>query len=81
MTLLERTINEAFNKAYPDSPPVFDEALLVKRVNMLIDDLLCTRVNWHISERAYNRLDREKRGLRWHWWQFWKPKHDRGVFK
>lgn len=77
MKKLVAAVNSAFFRAYPTAVDLFrdekqDEDILVKRVNMLIDDLLCTRQNWHISEKAYNALDRKHRSIREHWWQFWR---------
>jgi hypothetical protein len=88
MKNLAKAINSAFFKAYPEALDVFtnaldekDEKILIKRVNMLLDDLLCTRINWHTAEKAYNKLDHEKRHIRWHWWEFWKePRGDKRSF-
>ena len=70
---LTRAINEAFQKAYPGelSPPTADEKILVKRVNMLLDDLLCTRINFSVTNKAYCEADRKLRDER-RWWQFWR---------
>jgi hypothetical protein len=73
-----KAINEAFARAYPPDPggvlsqPTMDCDVLVKRVKMLIDDLECTRINWHNAEKNYSNLDRKIRGIRNYWWQFWR---------
>ena len=78
MKRLAEAVNAAFFKAYPQATDIFgadpeaDEEILVKRVNMLIDDLLCTRQNWSASERAYNALDAKHRSIKEYWWQFWR---------
>lgn len=86
MKRLAEAINKAFFKAYPSTVDLFgasqspewkelskeDEDLLIRRVNMLIDDLLCTRQNWHITNEAYCKLDCKHRSIREHWWQFWR---------
>lgn len=65
-------VNAAFERAYPGVTPTDDPDVLVKRIQMLSDDLDCTRVNWTTIEKAYNALDAKHRGIRKHWWQFWR---------
>ena len=74
MNKLVDAVNAAFLKAYPEDDlvkPSQDEAVLCKRVEMLVDDLLCTRVNFHVTNRAYVDAYDRLRGLK-KWWEFWK---------
>lgn len=71
MRRLVEAVNAAFFKAYPGATDLFekpssewkplspeDEAILVKRVNMLIDDLMCTRVNFSVTNQTMCKFDR-----------------------
>ena len=72
---LVATINSAFLRAYPHPAIIsdsVDEAILCKRVEMLLDDLLCTRVNSRNFNKALADLDRKHRGIRNYWWEFWR---------
>lgn len=69
---LVTAINEAFARAYPGAAPVDLPQELIRRVKMLSDDLHCTRQNWKATEKAYVALDCKLRGIRQHWWQFWR---------
>jgi len=82
---LVAAVNAAFFKAYPGSVDLFegqsspwkelsekDEEILVKRVNMLVDDLLCTRINFSVTNQTMCRFDRElRKKSTWHRFKQW----------
>lgn len=64
MKVLIDAVNESFLKAYPEPDLVAvtdDPQVLAKRVRMLLDDLLCTRQNFSIINKAYSDLDYKTR--------------------
>lgn len=66
MTPLARAVNDAFQAAYPQGDLVKDtedEAILCKRVKMLLEDLQATRTNFRVTNKAYADLDRTHRGI------------------
>lgn len=80
MKKVAEAINKAFWRAYPTQVDLYtgikgdeiDEKLLIKRVEMLIDELMCNRISVKILNTAYCKLDRKHRSIREHWWQLWR---------